>query len=275
MKSFVLSCLCFVFFFFNGCPACVGTIKNPPKNQNAEENIYILNAPPADEKNQTVWDLSTVDVSQVDKTKKLIALTFDDSPSIESESLAAIFAKFNEENPDCKASATIFFNGTYLKDNPPSAGAFLAAGFEFANHTFSHLNLEKADDQTLQEEIESVDRLLKAYDGKDKHLFRPPYGKLKKEQKSLIKTPVINWSIDTLDWQGKTADEIFDEVDKNKQSGAIVLMHDGYPQTLQAVKRLLPALKKDGYQAVSVSQMAKMHSVTLKNGSTYTRARKQ
>jgi peptidoglycan/xylan/chitin deacetylase (PgdA/CDA1 family) len=66
-----------------------------------------------------------------------------------------------------------------------------------------------------------------------------------------------------LDWQGKTADEIFDEVDKNKHSGAIVLMHDGYPQTLQALKRLLPALKKDGYQAVSLSQMAKLHSRLL------------
>lgn len=275
MKSFFLSCLCFLFFFFNGCPACVGTIKAPPKNQNAEENIYILNTPTIAPKDGTIWDLSNVDVSQVDKTRKLIALTFDDSPSVESESLAAIFAKFNEENPDCKASATIFFNGTYLTDNPPSAGAFLAAGFEFGNHTFSHLNLEKVDDKTLQEEIESVDRLLKAYDGKDRHLFRPPYGKLKNEQKSLIKSPIINWSIDTLDWQGKTADEIFDEVDKNKQSGAIVLMHDGYPQTLQAVKRLLPALKKDGYQAVSLSQMAKAHSVTLKNGSVYTRARKQ
>ena len=62
---------------------------------------------------------------------------------------------------------------------------------------------------------------------------------------------------------------------EKKFSGAIVLMHDGYPATVEALKRLLPDLKKDGYQVVSVSAMAKAHGCTLRNGKEYIRARKQ
>ncbi|MBQ8406240.1 MAG: hypothetical protein IJX09_06275 [Clostridia bacterium] len=52
-------------------------------------------------------------------------------------------------------------------------------------------------------------------------------------------------------------------------------MHDGYKHTVDALKRLLPDLKADGYQVVSVSQLAKAHGCTLRRGSTYIRARKQ
>ena len=55
----------------------------------------------------------------------------------------------------------------------------------------------------------------------------------------------------------ESAEEIYDTVWENKCSGAIVLMHDGYNNTLQALKRLLPDLYDAGYQAVTVSQMAK------------------
>ena len=46
-------------------------------------------------------------------------------------------------------------------------------------------------------------------------------------------------------------------------------MHDGYAHTVDALKRLLPDLYNEGYQVVSVSQMAKMHGCTLKNGKVY------
>ena len=52
-------------------------------------------------------------------------------------------------------------------------------------------------------------------------------------------------------------------------------MHDGYVETVSAVKRLLPDLKNAGYQVVGVSQLAKANGCQLKTGSVYIRARKQ
>jgi len=86
---------------------------------------------------------------------------------------------------------------------------------------------------------------------------------------------LIDWTIDTLDWTGVSADTIYHTVYENRFSGAIVLMHDGYKNTVEAVKRLLPDLKADGYQVVSVSLLAKTHNCTLQRGKTYIRARKQ
>ena len=87
--------------------------------------------------------------------------------------------------------------------------------------------------------------------------------------------PMIDWTIDTLDWSGVSEDAIYRAVFDNRFSGAIVLMHDGYPHTVDALKRLLPDLKADGYQVVSISTMAKMHGCTLKAGKVYTRLRQQ
>ena len=123
--------------------------------------------------------------------------------------------------------------------------------------------------------MQSVDDYLQTVDGKAYHLFRAPYGKLNDEVKAAANAPIIDWTIDTLDWQNRSADDIYNTVLNGVFDGAIVLMHDGYTQTYQAVKRLLPALKKAGYQAVSVSQLAKANGCVLKTGSVYIRARKQ
>ena len=85
----------------------------------------------------------------------------------------------------------------------------------------------------------------------------------------------MNWTIDTLDWTGASVDEIYSTVFEEKFSGAIVLMHDGYVNTVSALKRLLPDLKAAGYQIVSVSALAKAHNCRLRNGGEYIRARKQ
>lgn len=218
--------------------------------------------------------MADVDISNVSKDKKLIAFTFDDAPVSGFENLVAVFAEYNKQNPDCRANATVFYNGTYLRENPVGGQAALTVGFEYANHSDNHLDLSKQANELIKKEIDEVNALLKSYDNKSNHLFRPPYGKLKNESKTLVNAPIINWSIDTLDWTGKTADEIFNTVFENRASGAIVLMHDGFDTTVQAVKRLLPALKEVGYQVVSVSQIAKVNEVSFKYGSVYARARK-
>jgi peptidoglycan/xylan/chitin deacetylase (PgdA/CDA1 family) len=192
------------------------------------------------------------------------------------ENIFAVYAAFNEQNPDCKASATFFFNGILFdNENIQLLHTALAMGFELGNHTFSHFDLTTLSETELKAEIEKTDEILRRADGKNYHLLRAPFGKINDTVKQISPTPLIDWTIDTVDWSGANAEEIYQTVTTQCFSGAIVLFHDGYPQTIEALKRLLPDLKEQGYQIVSVSQLAKAHGCTLQSGKVYIRARKQ
>ena len=248
----------------------------PDQNETFLPDAPIDPIPPVTPVDPDVWDVSNVDISAIDHTRKLIALTFDDAPARQLESIIAVFAEYNEQNPDCVASATVFLNGCRFDPQTPTLlSAALTLGFELGNHTDTHADLTTLSIEETCDEINRVDALLCALDGKEKHLFRPPFGKITKAQKSTLSTPIISWTIDTLDWTGRNENEIYDTVMENKFSGAIVLMHDGNTPTLQALKRLLPDLKSEGYQAVSVSQMSKAHACPLKKGGEYIRIRKK
>ncbi len=228
------------------------------------------------EVDEDVWDTSDVNISEIDKNRKLIAFTFDDAPSKTMENILAVFAAFNEKNPDCKASATFFFNGRLFDNHSLHlAHAALALGCELGNHTHAHADLTKLTKEEISQEIDKTDAILSKIDGKPRHLLRAPFGRINEQVKSLAPVPIVDWTIDTLDWTGCTAENIYDEVFGNLFSGAIVLMHDGYEHTVSALKLLLPALKANGYQVVSVSKMSKAHACPLRRGSVYIRARRQ
>lgn len=254
------------------------------ENSNVEnvENIVEENTSSTQEEDlqtsidESAWNLRGVDVSQIDPTKKLIAFTFDDAPTRRLENLFAVFAAFNESNPDCKASATYFFNGMLFdNENLQLLYTAVAMGFELGNHTFSHYDLTTLPTPTLLHEIDETDKILQQADGKRYHLLRAPFGRVNDSVKSVAHTPLIDWTIDTVDWTGASTESICQKVLYNAFSGAIVLFHDGYENTIDAIKYLLPALKDEGYQVVNISQLAKMHNCTLHRGKVYIRARKQ
>ena len=223
-----------------------------------------------------IWDVRDVDISYIDPSRKLISFTFDDAPAKTLENILAVFASFNEQNPDCPASATLFINGSLCnEENMHTLRAAHVLRFELGNHTHAHKDLSSLSEEELLFEIERTDAILQTIDGKPFHLLRAPYGKLSDTVRAVAKTPILDWTIDTLDWTGVSADEMYDTVFQNRADGSIVLMHDGHSNTVEALKRLLPDLKKDGYQVVSISAMAKQHRCALKRGSVYVRARKQ
>ncbi len=233
-------------------------------------------SPPLQMTEDGYWITENADVSEIDKTRKLIALTFDDTPSRTLERILAVFAAFNEENPDCKATATLFVNGGLLDNqNLHLLHVAHAMGFELGNHTQSHADLTKLNRERLITEIATTDELLSKVDGQTLHLLRAPFGRTNELVKEIAPTPLIDWTIDTLDWTGIDGEEIFSRVWEGRFSGAISLMHDGYEGTVYALKRLLPALKEDGYQVVSLSKMIELHGCRFQKGKTYIRARKQ
>ena len=252
------------------------------QKEQVDENIQLDHTPTLPQKNEStsmpseIWDVSDIDVSKIDFSRKYIAFTFDDAPSRTMENIFAVYADFNDHNPDCTASATVFFNGN-LFDEQNNHHLYVASalGFELGNHTHTHADLTTLSTDEIMDEIRRTDAILEKVDSKPYHLLRAPFGRTNKTVKQCAYTPLIDWTIDTLDWTGASADDIFNSVFSKRFSGAIVLMHDGYENTVDALKRLLPALKEDGYQVVSVSQLSKMQNCPLKRGNVYIRARKR
>ena len=252
-------------FLISGCAATPKSKNEPPSPPSQEQ--------PVDE---GVWQTNDVDIASIDPNKKLVALTFDDAPSSLLDGLLDVFISFNQAHPDCPASCTLFCNGIHL--SPRKKESLLTAftlGLELGNHAFSHRDLTTLSTEKIREEIRLVDEFLKEIDGKPRHLFRAPYGRLDERVLEIVQTPGVDWYIDTKDWAIRSAERLVDAVFSRLQDGAIILMHDGYESTVQGVKNLLPLLNAAGYQAVSVSQMAKAHGCHLKTGKVYTRARKQ
>ena len=75
----------------------------------------------------------------------------------------------------------------------------------------------------------------------------------------------VQWSIDTLDWKGLSAKQIYDRVVPKAKSGDIVLFHNNSDHVLDALPIVLAALKKDGFRFVKLSELVATENFSVDN----------
>jgi len=91
--------------------------------------------------------------------------------------------------------------------------------------------------------------------------LRPPQGKLNAHTISAaneLDYNIILWSIDTLDWNHNSTENIVKTVLSSVKGGDIILMHDyasGSYHTCEALKVIIPKLLSKGYKFVTVSEL--------------------
>ena len=195
-------------------------------------------------------------------TQKTIALTFDDGPS-----------SFTDRLLDCleanNAKATFFMVGKEIASFPDEVKRMKALGCELGNHTYDHTDLATLSASDISSEISRVDQELVNLTGQGATVVRPPYGSVNDTVKATVGTPMILWSIDTLDWKTQDVQATVEEVMNNVQDGSIILMHDIYSTSVDAAEILIPQLIEDGYQLVTVHELAAAHGKELNTGITY------
>ncbi len=188
--------------------------------------------------------------------KKYISFTFDDGPSKYTKELLKTLELNN-------SSATFFMLGNRMKYNEDIVKEIYNSSSEVASHTYSHKNLDKLSSNDILNEINSPAILFNEItNGKIKYL-RPPYGNYNDTVKS-TNYPIILWNIDPKDWLVKDSSKVYNSVLKHACDGCIVLMHDIYPTTIEAVKMLIPKLNDMGYEVVSISNLAKYKNHEIK-----------
>ncbi len=189
----------------------------------------------------------------------VIALTFDDGP--DETKTDDILSVLDEHG----IKATFFMIGENAELYPEVAARVIEAGHEIGNHTYSHVTLSGLTPEKIERELCRAAEALNRISEHKLHFMRPPGGGYDGGVLSAAKKnglAVALWSIDTLDWRHRSADAITREILENVQGGDIILMHDyvyGEAHTAEALRQVIPALKKRGYEFVTLSDMYENH----------------
>lgn len=202
---------------------------------------------------------------QVEKNlrkKKLVALTFDDGP--DPNTTPRLLSILKKEN----IPATFFVLGNRVQFYPEIVRKAEQAGHQIGSHTYNHLNLPELPIEEAQKEVNMTQDIIKQTIGKDPAGTRPPYGAITPQITTIINNPVIQWSVDSLDWESKNADSIEQVVLNEVYDGSIILMHDIYDTSVDGAQKVITDLKKQGYTFVTVNQLIESRG-KLENGKQY------
>lgn len=203
----------------------------------------------------------------LDPKGKYVALTFDDGPH------PKVTPKVLKTLKEYDVKATFFMLGVQVEYYPDMAKKVAEAGHEIGNHSFGHPNLTNKCPSEVRKQILESSKRIESATGRKPTLFRPPYGAINESVKKFSKeqkTPIILWSVDSLDWKSRNAQAVTNEVMTNVKPGSIVLMHDIHPSTADALPQIITSLKKQGYQFVTVSQLLSLKK-SIGNGPYYSR----
>lgn len=193
---------------------------------------------------------------------KVVAFTFDDGPSEYTMDIVNSLVLNNSK-------ATFFELGNRMKYNQEIVNNALNSGMEIGSHTYAHKNLNRLSVSEIDEEVNSTNILFNEITNEYITITRVPYGNSNSLVRSRINTPIISWNIDTCDWLYRDSSYVYNHIIENIKDGDIILMHDIYPETVEAVKKVLPYLVKQGYKVTTVTELANIKGKTLEEGIVY------
>ena len=201
--------------------------------------------------------------AELTEETRYIALTFDDGPR------RSTTTKLLDGLRERGASATFFLVGEQIEANRDLVKRMKAESHQVGNHTWSHVQLQGASKEVVSREIKETDDLLRQMLGEDTYWLRPPYGKLDEAQKAQIPVPMVQWSVDSRDWESKNTEKILKTVLAQAKPNSIILMHDIYPTSVEAALKIVDALQKEGYWFVTVEELLRLNGIEPQAGVLY------
>ncbi len=216
--------------------------------------------------NKTNYEYDVVINRKIDKSKKMISLTFDDGPNYNTSKIIDVLNKYD-------IKATFFVLGSRAINNKDILKKMADSGMEIGNHTYNHLLLTKYDENKIRSEIEDTSEVIYSATKKKPKLLRPSYGSVNNKIKKVANMPIIIWDIDTLDWKYHNSKRITSRVVNKVRDGDIILMHDIYSASLNALSNIIPILQDNGYEFVTIDELFYYKGISLENGKVYGYAR--
>ena len=203
----------------------------------------------------------------IDPSRPMVALTFDDGP------LTDVDNRILDSLAQHGGKATFFMVGDRVASRAAVVKRMAAEGHELANHTLNHKYLNKLSEAEVRAQVQQCNDVIESVSGVRPTIMRLPGGIHNASIRANVQMPMIQWSIDTLDWKTRNADKTVAAVVGQVKDGDIVLMHDLYSSTGEAAERIIAELTNQGYQLVTVSELAAAKGQTLQAGQVYSAIR--
>lgn len=199
--------------------------------------MYLVKTPPI------VKTIFADFVWHIDTDIKEVYLTFDDGPIPGlTPWVLDVLAEFNSK-------ATFFCVGENVKKNRSIFDRIVREGHTIGNHTYNHLNGWNTENEVYLQNVAECDRYMET------NLFRPPYGKMKPSQSSLIKSEktVVMWDVLSGDFDlSITKEKCLTNVIENYSQGSVIVFHDNI-KAEEKLKYVLPSflehLAENGFVA--------------------------
>jgi peptidoglycan/xylan/chitin deacetylase (PgdA/CDA1 family) len=198
-----------------------------------------------------------------DISRDVVALTFDDGPSIWTDTILDRLARHD-------ARATFFVLGCTVADRPDTVRRILESGSELGNHTFTHPRLTTLGDNEIHGEITRAAAAIEEVTGSTLTYWRAPFFDSDERVNAAVGQLGLQevwYSSMPGDWE-LPAEETVTRVLDDLRPGAIVCLHDGRPPdepaalsdptreaTAEAVGGILEAMDAGGLKAVTVSEL--------------------
>ena len=199
-------------------------------------------------------------IYSVKRDDKKIALSFDAAWGADlTDSILSILEKYN-------VKTTFFVVGKWAEQYPDKVKALSDAGHEVENHSYGHPHMTNMSKEDMINELERCNAKIEEITGKHPTLLRPPYGDYNNaviEAAEQCSMHTIQWSVDSLDWKGISADDIVKRVVPKVTNGSIVLFHNAGEHTPEALPAILESLISEGYEIVPVSELIYIENYTV------------
>ena len=183
---------------------------------------------------ECVWRLHNND--------KTVYLTFDDGPIPEvTPWVLDLLDSYN-------IKATFFCVGDNVKRNPELFQEIKRRGHSVGNHTMNHLQGIKTTSRRYLRNVAEANELI------DSPFFRPPHGRLRWEQPSVLREhyTIIMYDVVSRDYNRKlTGEQVLNIVKRYTRQGSIIVFHDSLKAEKNmkyALPRAIEWLKEQGYK---------------------------
>ena len=198
--------------------------------------------------------------------QKLVALTFDDGPTI------GITDQVLDVLQENGVVASFFLIGQQITDET----RYLVKrahdmGCSIENHSKTHQSMPKQSRQEIVEEIQYTTDLIEEITGEKPEFFRPPFIDYDQKMYDLIDLGFI-CGYGCEDWlPSVTVQERIDRVLHDANPGFIILLHDmtDNTNTVEAIKTIIPELKKQGYEFVTVRDLLQKSGIKPQRNAIY------
>jgi len=167
-----------------------------------------------------------------------------------------------------QAKVTFFMVGDWIEKYEEAARKIHNAGHELANHSYNHPHVNNLNYDKNIEQINKCSDLIKNITGNPSTLYRGPYGEYNNtviQAAKAVNHTCIQWSIDTLDYNALTGEQMWERIEPKLENGSIILMHNGTENTANSLDMIITNIKSKGYELVKVSDLIYKENYCIDN----------